>query len=131
MESGIEILPIELQYLILYKLPCKDLLNYSLVNRYANNLINDLNFWIYKSFNDFGLPSHKFFNPFVRYLELQKELKPKILKTKTRPTDYNLFMKDEMYRIKMLHPEMSHKEVFKAAAANWKFSPSNPGNIKG
>ena len=35
------------------------------------------------------------------------------------PSAYNLFMRDEIQRLKQLHPEMAHKEVFTMAAKNW------------
>ena len=35
------------------------------------------------------------------------------------PSAYNLFMRDEIQRLKQLHPEMAHREVFTMAAKNW------------
>merc|ERR1719409_1580062 len=43
-----------------------------------------------------------------------------------QPSQYNLFMKTEVARIKQLMPELSHKEAFKEAARNWGVSDANP-----
>ncbi|KAI3655170.1 hypothetical protein MP638_003353, partial [Amoeboaphelidium occidentale] len=45
-----------------------------------------------------------------------------------KPSAYNLFMKDELARVKKDHPNLDHKEAFKKAAGNWKTSPHNPKN---
>lgn len=50
-------------------------------------------------------------------------------KTKARgQSAYNIFMADEIARVKADHPGIDHKEAFKMAAANWKDSPENPKN---
>tara|TARA_Y100000591_G_C21598316_1_gene576726 strand:- start:386 stop:601 length:216 start_codon:yes stop_codon:yes gene_type:complete len=33
---------------------------------------------------------------------------------------FNIFMKDELKRVKKSHPKISHKDAFKMAAENWK-----------
>ncbi|ORX59788.1 hypothetical protein DM01DRAFT_323411 [Hesseltinella vesiculosa] len=51
-------------------------------------------------------------------------------KTTKKPTLYNIFMKDELAKIKKDKPGMNHKEAFKLAAANWSKSPQNPKTKK-
>ncbi|KAJ3308605.1 Axial regulator YABBY 4 [Blyttiomyces sp. JEL0837] len=46
------------------------------------------------------------------------------------PSAYNLFMKNELPRVKAANPTMSHKDAFKVAASNWKSSAENPVNQK-
>jgi hypothetical protein len=41
-------------------------------------------------------------------------------KTKRKPSAYNQHMSREMKRLKSTHPNKSHAEIFKMAAANWK-----------
>jgi hypothetical protein len=36
-----------------------------------------------------------------------------------KPSPYNLFMKEELAKIKKANPKMEHKEAFKKAAATW------------
>ena len=43
-----------------------------------------------------------------------------------QPSQYNLFMKTEVARIKQTQPELTHKEAFKEAARNWGVSDQNP-----
>lgn len=45
--------------------------------------------------------------------------KPPPEKKKRKPSDYNIFMQAEMAKIKISHPEMSHKERFKLAASRY------------
>ncbi|RKP24805.1 hypothetical protein SYNPS1DRAFT_10065, partial [Syncephalis pseudoplumigaleata] len=45
-----------------------------------------------------------------------------------RLSPYNLYMKNELARIKSEHPDTNHREAFKMAATNWKQSPDNPKN---
>mmetsp|Transcript_33205 Transcript_33205/g.55669 ORF Transcript_33205/g.55669 Transcript_33205/m.55669 type:complete len:251 (+) Transcript_33205:280-1032(+) len=52
--------------------------------------------------------------------KIKKERKPR------DPSKYNIFVKDEIPRIKLANPGMDHKSAFKLAAANWSLSPSNP-----
>jgi hypothetical protein len=40
-------------------------------------------------------------------------------KAKKGPSAYNLFMKDELAKIKKTNKDLSHKDAFKQAAANW------------
>jgi hypothetical protein len=35
------------------------------------------------------------------------------------PTAYQTFMKDEIKRLKVSHPDLAHKERFSMAAKNW------------
>ncbi|XP_076943765.1 axial regulator YABBY 4-like [Bidens hawaiensis] len=44
-------------------------------------------------------------------------------KRQRAPSTYNKFIKDEIRRLKTQHPNMSHKQVFSAAAKNWAHSP--------
>ncbi|KAL6880579.1 hypothetical protein ACP4OV_012144 [Aristida adscensionis] len=39
------------------------------------------------------------------------------------PSAYNRFIKEEIQRIKMSNPEISHREAFSAAAKNWAHLP--------
>jgi hypothetical protein len=41
---------------------------------------------------------------------------------------YNTFMKEEIERLKLEKPELSHKKIFKLAANNWKESDKNIKN---
>jgi hypothetical protein len=43
---------------------------------------------------------------------------------------YNLFMRDELERLKRAHPEVAHPERFKQAAKAWATSPLNPKRLK-
>ncbi|XP_042480554.1 uncharacterized protein LOC122061377 [Macadamia integrifolia] len=40
-------------------------------------------------------------------------------KRKRLPTAYNLFLKEEIQRVKATYPDILHKEAFKIAAKNW------------
>jgi len=42
-----------------------------------------------------------------------------VSKSRRAPTPYNLFMKDEVARVKILNPSLDRREVFKQAAAKW------------
>mmetsp|Transcript_27538 Transcript_27538/g.80956 ORF Transcript_27538/g.80956 Transcript_27538/m.80956 type:complete len:183 (-) Transcript_27538:576-1124(-) len=44
------------------------------------------------------------------------------------PSAYNLFMKDEVAKVKAEHPELRHRDAFKMAAERWAESPKNPQN---
>eukprot|EP00321_Phaeocystis_globosa_P010008 CAMPEP_0118813220 /NCGR_PEP_ID=MMETSP1162-20130426/2784_1 /TAXON_ID=33656 /ORGANISM="Phaeocystis Sp, Strain CCMP2710" /LENGTH=205 /DNA_ID=CAMNT_0006742989 /DNA_START=40 /DNA_END=654 /DNA_ORIENTATION=+ len=41
---------------------------------------------------------------------------------------YNVFMKQEVARVKAQHVEMAHRDAFKMAAERWQASPMNPQN---
>ena len=41
---------------------------------------------------------------------------------------YNVFMKQEVAKVKGQHPEMQHRDAFKMAAERWQASPMNPQN---
>jgi hypothetical protein len=49
----------------------------------------------------------------------KRERKPR------EPSPYNVFIREEIPRLKEEHPELNHKEAFKAAAKNWAHSPIN------
>lgn len=52
----------------------------------------------------------------------------KVAKRERKPRDpspYNVFIREEISRLKEKHPELNHKEAFKAAAKNWANSPLN------
>eukprot|EP00292_Cryptomonas_paramecium_P027098 CAMPEP_0113714852 /NCGR_PEP_ID=MMETSP0038_2-20120614/32885_1 /TAXON_ID=2898 /ORGANISM="Cryptomonas paramecium" /LENGTH=61 /DNA_ID=CAMNT_0000641951 /DNA_START=12 /DNA_END=197 /DNA_ORIENTATION=- /assembly_acc=CAM_ASM_000170 len=40
-------------------------------------------------------------------------------KSKAGKSPYNVFMKEELARLKKENPKLDHKEAFKQAAANW------------
>jgi hypothetical protein len=40
-------------------------------------------------------------------------------KPKVPTAPYNVFLKQELIRVKKANPSMPHKEAFKTAAANW------------
>ena len=40
-------------------------------------------------------------------------------KSKRAPTTYQIFMKEEIARLKESHPKLEHKERFSMAAQNW------------
>ena len=48
------------------------------------------------------------------------------MKATRQPSPYNMFMSQEIHRVKAANPGIDHKEAFKMAAANWKDSPANP-----
>lgn len=45
---------------------------------------------------------------------------------KRPPSAYNIFMKEELPKVKAQNPELSHKDAFKKVAESWKTHPSNP-----
>ncbi|KNE55056.1 hypothetical protein AMAG_00993 [Allomyces macrogynus ATCC 38327] len=46
-----------------------------------------------------------------------------------RGSPYTAFMAHELKRVKAQHPQMRHQDVFKLAAANWRYHPTNPKRI--
>ena len=52
--------------------------------------------------------------------EAKKEFGKKKEKKTRAPNAYNLFMKDEVARLKGEKPGLSNQEAFKMGAANWK-----------
>ncbi|KAL0045494.1 hypothetical protein WJX82_008274 [Trebouxia sp. C0006] len=46
------------------------------------------------------------------------------------PTAYNIFVREEITRLKAQNPAMSHKEAFGIAADHWQYSPNNSGLAK-
>ena len=46
--------------------------------------------------------------------------KKKTVKRKKAPSKFNIFMKEEMAKIKKENPTILHKDCFKMAANNWK-----------
>lgn len=57
--------------------------------------------------------------------DFSEEPKPKIKRT---PSEYNKFMKEELFKLKKNNPELSHKECFKIVCEMWKNSTKNPKN---
>lgn len=61
----------------------------------------------------------------ARVEALERELrelkmgKPTPEKKKRKPSDYNIFMQTEMAKIKISHPNLSHKDRFKLAASRY------------
>ena len=54
------------------------------------------------------------------FLDGIKSSTPKKKKTKKKPlSKYNLFMKNELNRLKKERPDMEHKDRFKLAAKNY------------
>ena len=50
----------------------------------------------------------------------KNEKSPEKTETSKRPpTAYQLFMKEEIARLKVSHPKLEHKERFSMAAKNW------------
>ena len=43
---------------------------------------------------------------------------------KRAPSAFNLFMREELKRVKNLNPNLKHQDAFKTAAHNWKKGPS-------
>jgi hypothetical protein len=71
----------------------------------------------------------------TEFESFKKEIEKKLVGTKkekrTRPpNDYNVFMRDEVPRLKKLEPSLSNQEIFKKGAESWKVSPLNPKNKK-
>lgn len=52
---------------------------------------------------------------------------PAAIGTPRQPSQYNLFMKEEIARIKQSQPELVHKEAFREAARNWR--AASAGNV--
>jgi hypothetical protein len=59
---------------------------------------------------------------------LQKAEGAKVEKAKRPPTAYNQFIKNTIAELKVQHPQLSHKDLFKKAAEKWASSPENPKN---
>lgn len=53
------------------------------------------------------------------------EVKEKVKKPR-EPTIYNVYMAEEIGKLKTLDPNLKHTEAFKLAAANWGSSNKNP-----
>ena len=45
---------------------------------------------------------------------------------KRTPTEYNIFIKNEMIAQKLLNPDLDHKVLFQQVAASWKVNSQNP-----
>lgn len=54
-----------------------------------------------------------------------KRQKQKVPKPPKPPSAYNLYMKDKLKELKETHPNMSHKEVWKAATSAWSEAKTN------
>ncbi|KAJ1977676.1 hypothetical protein H4R34_003486 [Dimargaris verticillata] len=62
---------------------------------------------------------------------MPKERTTKKTGTTTRKmTPYNKFMKRELPKYKASHPDVAHKDAFKAVAGLWKNAPDNPNRKK-
>lgn len=59
-----------------------------------------------------------------------KVTKRKEPKEKRAASPYNIFMKNELAKVKKANPSLNHKEAFKVAAQNWAASSENPKNKK-
>lgn len=51
-------------------------------------------------------------------------------KTKKPLTPYREYIKINVPKLKSLHQNLSHKEIFKLCAFSWKNAPENPKNQK-
>ncbi|KAI9189934.1 hypothetical protein H9P43_001367 [Blastocladiella emersonii ATCC 22665] len=51
---------------------------------------------------------------------------PKAYKSPRKLSPYNVYMSKELRRVKVESPSMNHKDAFRTAAYNWRFSPLNP-----
>jgi hypothetical protein len=51
-------------------------------------------------------------------------------KTKRDLTPYQKYMKINVPRLKSIHHNLSHKEIFNLCALSWKNAPENPKNQK-
>ena len=51
-------------------------------------------------------------------------------KPKVPTAPYNVFLKQELVRVKKANPSMPHKEAFKTAAANWAALKTAPAAAK-
>ncbi|PWN30371.1 hypothetical protein BDZ90DRAFT_229391 [Jaminaea rosea] len=49
---------------------------------------------------------------------------------KKKVSPYNLYMKEQLAKLKTSHPNLSHKERFQQVAKDWAKSPANPKNKK-
>lgn len=67
------------------------------------------------------------YNYGVAVSEKTKAKKQKTSKVR-HPSPYNMFMSQEVKRIKAVDPSIDHKEAFKTAASNWAKSPHNCSN---
>ncbi|KAI8338060.1 hypothetical protein BC941DRAFT_424492 [Chlamydoabsidia padenii] len=54
--------------------------------------------------------------------------KEKIPKKTKKASAYNLYMKEELPKLKKENPGLNHKEAFKKVAESWAASPKNPKN---
>lgn len=52
--------------------------------------------------------------------EAEKKFGKKREKKTREPNAYNIFMKDEVARLKKENPDIKNQEAFKLGAANWK-----------
>jgi len=57
----------------------------------------------------------------TRVAELEKcNVKPKKAKKERKPTEFNIFVKENLAKVKVDNPKMSHKEAFSATAKLYK-----------
>ncbi|ABW98243.1 hypothetical protein HAN_3g440 (nucleomorph) [Hemiselmis andersenii] len=52
------------------------------------------------------------------------------LKKKKEKTPYQEYMKNNVPKLKAIHQNLSHKEIFRLSALNWKDAIENPKNQK-
>ena len=52
------------------------------------------------------------------------------MKHTRKPSAFNNFMKQEIERVKKIHPNMKHMEAFKMAASNWKNHSGKAKSLK-
>jgi len=52
------------------------------------------------------------------------------LEKKKDHTPYQKYMKENVQRFKLKHPNLTHKEIFKICALSWKEAIENPKNQK-
>ncbi|KZO92748.1 hypothetical protein CALVIDRAFT_567050 [Calocera viscosa TUFC12733] len=58
----------------------------------------------------------------------EKTEKKSVGGAKKKSSPYNVFMKNELAKLKEKHPDMPHKERFKTAASSWATAKENPKN---
>lgn len=47
-------------------------------------------------------------------------------RAKRAPSTYNVFMKNELKKVKQENPDLNHKAAFSKAAGNWATAKENP-----
>ena len=74
--------------------------------------------------------AHDFWSAPSKGANAANAVRPKKLPRRERkprePSSYNVFIREEIPRLKREDPSLNHRDAFKAAARNWAHSPSNP-----